>query len=80
MDGIEVFGEVLEDYKPGVSLFGLICFIYGQQGIELRDMEQSDRRDAICPSLAKFYDSQEALNICLLKGQLLKYKSKNILL
>jgi hypothetical protein len=80
MDGIEVVGEVLEDYKPGVSLYGLICFIYGQYVMQLKDVEQSDRRDAICKSLAKFYDSQEAINVCLLTGQLLKYKSKNIML
>jgi hypothetical protein len=26
-------------------------------------MEQSARRDAVCHSLAKFYDSQEALKV-----------------
>jgi hypothetical protein len=76
VDEIEVVGNVGEDYKPGVSLYGLICFIYGQHAIHLKDMEQSARRDAICHSLAKFYDSQEALKVCLLISQMLKYKSK----
>lgn len=61
MDGVEVVGNVGEDCKPGVSLYGLICFIYGQHAISLRNMEQSARRDAVCRCLAKFYDSQEAL-------------------
>ncbi|KDR17146.1 amine oxidase [flavin-containing] A-like isoform X2 [Zootermopsis nevadensis] len=61
MDGIEVVGDVHEDQKPGISLYGLICFIFGQHAIQLKDMEQSARRDAICRSLANFYDSQEAL-------------------
>ncbi|PNF29328.1 hypothetical protein B7P43_G07828 [Cryptotermes secundus] len=61
MDGVEVVGNVGEDHKPGISLYGLICFIYGQHAIQLKDMEQSARRDAVCHSLAKFYDSQEAL-------------------
>jgi hypothetical protein len=63
MDGVEVIGGVGEDYKPGVSFYGLICFIYGQHAIRLKDMEQLARRDAICQSLAKFYDSQEALKV-----------------
>jgi hypothetical protein len=70
MDGVEVVGNVGEDYKPGISLYGLICFIYGQHAIRLKDMEQSARRDAVCHSLAKFYDSQEALKV---KYQILIY-------
>jgi len=62
-DGIEVIGNVGEDHKPGVSLYGLICFVYGHHAISLRKMEQSARRDAVCHSLAKFYDSQEALKV-----------------
>jgi len=62
-DGVEVIGNVGEDHKPGVSLYGLICFIYGQHAISLRKMEQSARRDAVCHTLAKFYDSQEALKV-----------------
>jgi hypothetical protein len=62
-DGIEVIGNVGEDHKPGVSLYGLICFIYGHHAISLRKMEQSARRDVVCHSLAKFYDSQEALKV-----------------
>jgi hypothetical protein len=63
MDGVEVVGNVGEDGKPGVSLYGLICFVYGQHAINLKDMEQSARRDAVCHTLAKFYDSQEALEV-----------------
>ena len=63
LDGVEVIGNVDEDHKPGVSLYGLICFIYGQHAISLNKMEQSARRDAVCHSLAKFYDSQEALEV-----------------
>ena len=62
-DGVEVIGNVGEDHKPGVSLYGLICFIYGQHAISLKKMEQSARRDAVCHSLAKFYDSPEALKV-----------------
>ena len=63
MDGVEVTGDVYEDHKPGVSLYGLICFVYGQHAISLKDMEQSARRDAVCRSLAELYDSKEALEV-----------------
>jgi hypothetical protein len=63
MDGVEVVGNVGEDHKPGVSLYGLICFIYGKHAISLNKMEQSARRDYVCQCLAKFYDSQEALKV-----------------
>jgi hypothetical protein len=29
-------------------LYGLICFVYGQHAISLRNMEQSAHRDAVC--------------------------------
>jgi hypothetical protein len=77
MDGIEVVGNVGEDHKPGVSFCGLICFIYGQHAIRLKGMEQSARRDAVCHSLAKFYDTQEALKV---KGQFWYTKSHHLLL
>jgi hypothetical protein len=64
-DGVEVVGYVGEDHKPGVSLYGLVCFIYGKNAISLNKMEQSARRDAICHCLAKFYDSQEALKVVI---------------
>jgi hypothetical protein len=67
MDGIEVVGNVGEDRKPGVSFYGLICFIYGQHAIRLKAMEQSARRDAVCHSLSKFYGTQEALKV---RGQI----------
>jgi hypothetical protein len=63
MDGVEVVGNVGEDHKPDVSLYGLICFIYGKHAISFNKMEQSARRDAVCHCLAKFYDSQEALKV-----------------
>ena len=63
LDGVEVIGYVGEDHKPDVSLHGLICFIYGQHAIHLNKMEQSARRDAVCHSLAKFFDSQKALEV-----------------
>jgi hypothetical protein len=70
MDGIEVVGDVGEDQKPGISLYGLNCFVFGKHAMQLKDMEQSARRDAICHTLAKFYDSQEALKVCLLISQM----------
>jgi len=63
LDGVEVVGYVGEDHKPGVSLYALICFIYGQHAIHLNKMEKSARRDAVCHCLAKFFDSQEALEV-----------------
>jgi hypothetical protein len=67
MDGIEVVGNVGEDNKPDVSFYGLICFIYGRHAIRLKDMEQCARRDAVCHSLSRFYDTQEALKV---RGQI----------
>jgi hypothetical protein len=63
LDGVEVVGYVGEDHKPGVSLYGLICLIFGQHAISLNKMEKSARRDAVCHCLAKFFDSQEALEV-----------------
>jgi hypothetical protein len=76
MDGFEVVGNVHEDKKPGISLYGLTCFIYGKHSIQLNDMEQSARRDSICRSLANFYDSEEALEVCVLTRQIWKYLEK----
>lgn len=75
LDGVEVIGYVGEDHKPGVSLYGLTCFIYGQQAISLNKMEQSARRDAVCHCLAKFFDSQDALEVI---WEFLKYKNEDI--
>ncbi|XP_046990529.1 amine oxidase [flavin-containing]-like [Schistocerca americana] len=60
-DGIEIVSHVLEDIKPGVTLCGLICFIYGDQAIKLSKMSLEGRKTAVCLSLAKFYKSEEAL-------------------
>jgi hypothetical protein len=63
LDGFEVVCSVYEDSKPGASSYGLICFVYGDHAIRIRDMEQSARRDAVCRSLVKFYESEEALEV-----------------
>ncbi|XP_069673382.1 amine oxidase [flavin-containing] B-like [Periplaneta americana] len=59
--GTEVVCYADDEFKPNVSLHGLVCFINGKQAIRLQQMEQSARRDAICRSLANIYGSEEAL-------------------
>ena len=65
MDGIEVVTNVGEDYKPGVSLYGLICFIYGHHASHLAEMTAAERKNAICTSLAKYYDTPDAHKVIL---------------
>ncbi|KAG8224302.1 hypothetical protein J437_LFUL007242 [Ladona fulva] len=63
-DGIEVVGNAAEDIKdagvPGL-LPGLICFIYSEHAIELYQMSEEARKEAVCTSLANMYGTSEAL-------------------
>nr|CAD7441525.1 unnamed protein product [Timema bartmani] len=60
-DDIEVVGLATEDFKPGVQLAGMICFMYGDQALRMANMTEEERKKKVCKTLSNFYKTHAAL-------------------
>nr|CAD7424048.1 unnamed protein product [Timema monikensis] len=60
-DDIEVVGLATEDFKPGVQLAGMICFVYGDQALGMANLTEEERKKKVCQTLSNFYKTHAAL-------------------
>nr|CAD7201126.1 unnamed protein product [Timema douglasi] len=60
-DDIEVVGLAAEDFKPGVQLAGMICFMYGDQALRMANMTEEERKKKVCQTLSNFFKTRAAL-------------------
>nr|CAD7424049.1 unnamed protein product [Timema monikensis] len=60
-DDIEVVGLAAEDFKPGVQLAGMICFMYGDQALRMANLTEEERKKKVCQALYNFYKTHAAL-------------------
>nr|CAD7265606.1 unnamed protein product [Timema shepardi] len=60
-DDIEVVGLTAEDFKPGVQLAGMICFMYGNQALRMANKTEEERKKKVCQTLSNFFKTHAAL-------------------
>nr|CAD7404531.1 unnamed protein product [Timema poppensis] len=62
-DDIEVVGLAAEDFKPGVQLAGMICFMYGDQALRMANKTEEERKKKVCQTLSNFFKTHAALKV-----------------